>query len=62
MFEAVTLYFMVRRGAIHGLSPHNTALGTQCGFASTLLGNLICRDDMRRKLELVVKIARRVWG
>ena len=40
----------------------NLALSTQCGFASTLLGNLICRDDMRRKLELVVKVARRVWG
>jgi len=40
----------------------NLALSTQCGFASTLLGNLISRDDMRRKLELVAKVARRVWG
>lgn len=38
------------------------ALSTQCGFASTLLGNLITRDDMRRKLELVARVARRVWG
>jgi 5-methyltetrahydropteroyltriglutamate--homocysteine methyltransferase len=40
----------------------NLALSTQCGFASTLMGNLISWDDMRRKLELVVKVARKVWG
>jgi len=40
----------------------NLALSTQCGFASTLLGNLITWDDMRRKLELVAKVARKVWG
>ena len=40
----------------------NLALSTQCGFASTLLGNLISWDDMRRKLELVAKVARKVWG
>ena len=40
----------------------NLALSTQCGFASTLLGNLITRDDMRRKLELVARVARKVWG
>jgi methionine synthase II (cobalamin-independent) len=40
----------------------NLALSTQCGFASTLLGNLISRDDMRRKLERVARVARKVWG
>jgi 5-methyltetrahydropteroyltriglutamate--homocysteine methyltransferase len=40
----------------------NLALSTQCGFASTLLGNLISWDDMRRKLGLVAKVARSVWG
>ncbi len=40
----------------------NLAIGPQCGFASTLLGNLITADDQRRKLELVVDTARRVWG
>jgi len=40
----------------------NLSLSTQCGFASTLPGNLISWDDMRRKLELVAKVARRVWG
>jgi 5-methyltetrahydropteroyltriglutamate--homocysteine methyltransferase len=38
------------------------ALSTQCGFASTLEGNLVTEDDQRRKLELVVQIAREVWG
>lgn len=40
----------------------NLVLSTQCGFASTLLGNLITWDDMRRKLELVATVARKVWG
>jgi 5-methyltetrahydropteroyltriglutamate--homocysteine methyltransferase len=38
------------------------AISTQCGFASAASGNLITWDDMKRKLELVVSIARRVWG
>lgn len=40
----------------------NLALSTQCGFASAASGNLLSWDDMRRKLELVVKTARKVWG
>jgi len=40
----------------------NLALSTQCGFASAASGNLLSWDDMRRKLELVAKIARKVWG
>ena len=40
----------------------NLALSTQCGFASAASGNLISWDDMRRKLELVAKVAHRVWG
>ena len=40
----------------------NLAVSTQCGFASAASGNLITWDDMKRKFELVVKIARRVWG
>jgi 5-methyltetrahydropteroyltriglutamate--homocysteine methyltransferase len=38
------------------------ALSPQCGFASVASGNLISIDDQRRKLELVVETARRVWG
>lgn len=40
----------------------NLALSTQCGFASAASGNLIAWEDMERKLELVAKVARRVWG
>src|SRR5262245_4398179 len=44
------------------LPTDNLAVSTQCGFASAASGNLISWDDMRRKLELVAKVARRVWG
>ncbi len=40
----------------------NLAISPQCGFASTMRGNLMSWDDQRRKLELVARIARRVWG
>jgi 5-methyltetrahydropteroyltriglutamate--homocysteine methyltransferase len=40
----------------------NLAIGPQCGFASTALGNLLTWDDQQRKLELVAETARRVWG
>src|SRR5205085_1402507 len=39
----------------------NLALSPQCGFASVEAGNLLSWDDQRRKLELVVETARRVW-
>jgi 5-methyltetrahydropteroyltriglutamate--homocysteine methyltransferase len=38
------------------------ALSPQCGFASMMEGNAISEDDQRRKLELVVSVARAVWG
>ena len=34
----------------------------QCGFASTAPGNPLTPAEQRRKLELVVTVARRVWG
>jgi methionine synthase II (cobalamin-independent) len=40
----------------------NLAISPQCGFASTMLGNLLTWDDQQRKLELVVETARKVWG
>jgi 5-methyltetrahydropteroyltriglutamate--homocysteine methyltransferase len=40
----------------------NLALSPQCGFASGSVGNLITLDDERRKLELVVSTAERIWG
>ena len=38
------------------------ALSPQCGFASTAPGNPLTTDQQRRKLELVVDVARRIWG
>jgi 5-methyltetrahydropteroyltriglutamate--homocysteine methyltransferase len=40
----------------------NLALSPQCGFASTMAGNPLTVEEERRKLELVVSTARRVWG
>jgi len=44
------------------ISLDNLSLSPQCGFASVSIGNLLSEDDQRRKLELVVETARRVWG
>jgi 5-methyltetrahydropteroyltriglutamate--homocysteine methyltransferase len=38
------------------------ALSPQCGFASTLEGNLISEDDQEAKLRLVAETASEVWG
>ena len=38
------------------------ALSPQCGFASTMEGNRISRDEQRRKLEVVAATARAVWA
>jgi 5-methyltetrahydropteroyltriglutamate--homocysteine methyltransferase len=40
----------------------NLALSPQCGFASTMDGNLLTEDEQWRKLELVVRTAKQVWG
>jgi 5-methyltetrahydropteroyltriglutamate--homocysteine methyltransferase len=40
----------------------NLALSPQCGFASTAPGNLLTWDEQRRKLELIVETAHKVWG
>jgi len=37
-------------------------LSPQCGFSSTHHGNALSRDEQWRKLELVVQVAREVWG
>ena len=38
------------------------ALSPQCGFASTMEGNLLTEDEQWAKLQLVVETARQVWG
>jgi 5-methyltetrahydropteroyltriglutamate--homocysteine methyltransferase len=48
------------RAAQH-LDPSRLALSPQCGFASTLKGNLVSEDDQWRKLQLVADTARRYF-
>ncbi len=50
------------REACKYLPLENLGLSPQCGFASTLEGNLITEDQQWAKLELVVDAARTVWG
>jgi 5-methyltetrahydropteroyltriglutamate--homocysteine methyltransferase len=38
------------------------ALSTQCGFASTMEGNLVTAADQKAKVRLVAEIAEEVWG
>ena len=38
------------------------AISPQCGFASTVEGNLITEEHQWAKLRLVVEVARQVWG
>jgi 5-methyltetrahydropteroyltriglutamate--homocysteine methyltransferase len=40
----------------------NLALSPQCGFASTMEGNMLTEDQQWAKLRLVVETARRVWS
>ncbi len=40
----------------------NLCLSPQCGFASTHHGNALSQAEQWRKLELVVEVAREVWG
>jgi 5-methyltetrahydropteroyltriglutamate--homocysteine methyltransferase len=44
------------------VSLERLALSPQCGFASTIGGNKLSVDDEKRKLALVVEVAREVWG
>jgi len=38
------------------------ALSPQCGFASSLMGNLLSEDDQWRKLDVMMETANQVWG
>jgi len=37
------------------------ALGTQCGFSTSVVGNRITAEDQRLKLELITRTAARAW-
>jgi 5-methyltetrahydropteroyltriglutamate--homocysteine methyltransferase len=51
----------IAQAAAH-ISLERLALSPQCGFASMMEGNAITPSDQLRKLELVVSVAREVWG
>jgi 5-methyltetrahydropteroyltriglutamate--homocysteine methyltransferase len=40
----------------------NLGISPQCGFASTVGGNPLTLDDEKAKLNLVVEVAREIWG
>jgi len=37
------------------------AISPQCGFSTSVIGNNLTVDDQRRKLNVIVETARRVW-
>jgi 5-methyltetrahydropteroyltriglutamate--homocysteine methyltransferase len=37
-------------------------LSPQCGFASTEEGNTLAEAEQWKKIEMIVQIAREVWG
>jgi len=44
------------------VSLENLAISPQCGFASSLEGNLLTEDEQWQKLQLVTDTARKVWN
>ncbi len=38
------------------------ALSPQCGFASSIAGNIISEDEQWAKLRLISQVANEVWG
>jgi methionine synthase II (cobalamin-independent) len=50
------------REAARFLPLEQLAVSPQCGFASTMEGNLLTEDEQWDKLQLVAETAREVWG
>jgi 5-methyltetrahydropteroyltriglutamate--homocysteine methyltransferase len=48
--------------ATHYVPLEQLALSPQCGFASTMEGNLLTEDEQWAKMRLVMETAHRVWG
>jgi 5-methyltetrahydropteroyltriglutamate--homocysteine methyltransferase len=59
--EDEVLRRMDEAGAIAG-GIERLAISPQCGFASVMVGNEINEDDQWRKLDLVARVADRLWG
>ena len=50
------------REAAEQVGLERLGLGTQCGFATSILGNALTVDDERRKLATIARTAHRIWG
>ena len=50
------------KDATRHLPLESLALSPQCGFASTMEGNLLTEDEQWAKMRLVVETARQLWG
>ena len=37
------------------------AIGTQCGFSTSVVGNALTEEDERRKLATISRTAARIW-
>jgi 5-methyltetrahydropteroyltriglutamate--homocysteine methyltransferase len=49
------------RQAVRYVPLERLALSTQCGFATSLLGNALSAVDQQAKLQTIVATARRIW-
>jgi len=50
------------REAARQVDLERLGIGTQCGFATSVLGNALTVDDERRKLAVIARTAGRIWG
>jgi 5-methyltetrahydropteroyltriglutamate--homocysteine methyltransferase len=48
--------------AAHFLQLEQLALSPQCGFASSIRGNLLTEDEQFRKMDVMIETAEKVWG
>src|SRR6266536_2305739 len=48
--------------ASHCVPLERLAISSQCGFATSVLGNALTIDDERAKLGVIAEAARKVWG
>ncbi len=49
-------------GAARYIPLEQLAISPQCGFASSLRGNLLTEDEQFRKLDVMLETAAKVWG
>jgi len=50
------------REAARRIDVDRLGLGTQCGFATSVLGNNLTVEDERAKLRTIARTAHRIWG